>query len=127
MARKIVEPLKNIDISDSYAFREWLDRFRRNAAIVEKVTATIAVPVMAAGAVVVANVTVAGIDPEDVIIGHSYQYQAPLYLNVVWTTSDVWVYGADTVRITFWDRSGAGSGGVNSPYEFYVLKYKPVG
>lgn len=127
MARKIVESIKNVDLSDTYAFREWLDRFRRRAAIVEKVTASIAVPVMAAGATVVANVTVAGIDAEDVIIGHSYQYQAPLYLGTPWTTFNVWTYGTDTVRMAFWDRAGAGSGGVNSPYEFYVLKYKPAG
>ena len=124
MARKIIEPLSERLVAIPAQLSEWLDRFRRQAAIIETITASIAVPALGAGLTVTANVTVTGIDTGDKICGFTYQYQSPLYLAPGWITFDAWVFGANTVQLTWHNPTGGALGGLNATYEFNVLKYK---
>lgn len=124
MSHKIIEPFAGHPNFPPYV-SNWLERLRVDAAVVDRVVATVAVPVLAAGAIVQALVTIADVEQDDIIVGAVYQRQPALYAASPWITFDVWVYGAGQVYMTFY--SPAGGGGVNVPYEFFVLKAKQTG
>lgn len=124
MARKFIEPIQESILAQPSLLSKWLDRFRRQAAIIDTLTVSVAVPALPAGATVTAAVAVVGVESGDRICGFTYQYQAPLYLAPGWITFDAWVFGTDQVQFSWHNPTAGALGGIPAPYEICVLKYK---
>lgn len=124
MATKLIEPFGGHG-AVPHDVALWLERLRRETAVIDRIVATVAVPVIGAGAIVQALINVAGVETGDNIVGAVFQRQSPLYANAPWVTFDVWVYTAGQVYMTFYAPGAAG--GLNATYEFFVLKAKQIG